>query len=53
MGLGAIVSVLGITLIVLGFMATRQISRQSAEEQGLDEISREPVICFAFIEKDL
>jgi len=43
MGLGAIVSVLGIVLIILGFLATRQISRQNADEQNIDEISRETI----------
>jgi len=41
MGLGAIVSVLGIVLIVLGFLATRQMFRQNTEEQGIDVTSGE------------
>jgi len=43
MGLGAIVTVLGIILVVLGVLATRQILRQNAEEENIDVITGETI----------
>ena len=40
-GLGAIVIVLGIVLVALGVLATRQILNQQAEEQNIDQITGE------------
>ena len=43
MGLGAIVTVLGIILVVLGILATRQILRQNAEEENIDAITGDTI----------
>lgn len=40
-GLGAIVIVLGIVLVALGVLATRQILNQQAEDQNIDQITGE------------